>query len=112
MPITVPADGRPRTGQLVPEDHDHIPFWASWETDTYMVVDQDAFEKACNQAIIAGWDGKLGSKGSAVTELQKLLIKNGMTGKNKKPLIADGDFGENTEYAVIQFQKLKILVIW
>ena len=49
---------------MVPEDHDHIPFWASWETDTYMVVDQDAFEKACNQAIIAGWDGKLGSKGS------------------------------------------------
>jgi len=28
------------------------------------VVDQDAFEKACNQAIIAGWDGKLGSKGA------------------------------------------------
>ena len=48
---------------------------------------------------------KLGSKGLAVIDLQKLLIKNGMTGKNKKPLSADGDFGENTEYAVIQFQK-------
>lgn len=48
---------------------------------------------------------KLGSKGLAVIELQKLIIKNGFTGKNKKALSADGDFGENTEYAVIQFQK-------
>ena len=63
VPITVPNDGR-ASEQLVPEDSDHIPFWASWETDTYIVVDQEAFEKACNQAIIAGWDGKLGSKGS------------------------------------------------
>ena len=47
---------------------------------------------------------KLGSKGSAVTELQKLLIKNCMTGKNKKPLIADCDFGENTEYASINLK--------
>ena len=54
---------------------------------------------------------KIGSKGLAVIELQKLLIKAGMTGKNKKPLSADGDFGENTEYAVIQFQKLKKEVI-
>ena len=54
---------------------------------------------------------KLGSKGSAVTELQKLLIKNGITGRNKKPITIDGDFGENTEYAVIQFQKLKNLKV-
>lgn len=54
---------------------------------------------------------KIGSKGLAVIELQKLLIKAGMTGKNKKPLSADGDFGENTEYAVIQFQKLKNLKV-
>ena len=32
---------------------------------------------------------KLGSKGSAVTELQKLLIKNGITGRNKKPIRVD-----------------------
>ena len=47
----------------------------------------------------------IGSKGVAVTQLQKLLIKNAMKGKNNKPLLADGDFGENTEYAVISFQK-------
>lgn len=54
---------------------------------------------------------KLGSKGAAVIELQKLLNKHGMTGKNKKPLSADGDFGENTEYAVIQFQKARNLKV-
>lgn len=48
---------------------------------------------------------KFGSKGSAVVELQKLLTKQGITGRNKKPISIDGDFGENTEYAVIQFQK-------
>ncbi len=48
---------------------------------------------------------KLGSKGAAVIELQKLLTKHGMTGRNKKSISIDGDFGENTEYAVIQFQK-------
>ena len=54
---------------------------------------------------------KFGSKGSAVVELQKLLVKNGMTGKNKKPLSVDGDFGESTEFAVMQFQKLKNLKV-
>ena len=54
---------------------------------------------------------KFGSKGSAVVDLQKLLVKNGMTGKNKKPLSVDGDFGESTEFAVIQFQKLKNLKV-
>ncbi|MBK5647762.1 N-acetylmuramidase domain-containing protein [Acinetobacter johnsonii] len=48
---------------------------------------------------------KFGAKGSAVSELQQLLIKNGMKGKNNKPLSIDGHFGESTEYAVIQFQK-------
>ena len=54
---------------------------------------------------------KLGSKGSAVTALQKLLIKNGSTGRIKKPISIDGDFGENTEYAVIQFQKKQNLKV-
>ena len=54
---------------------------------------------------------KIGSKGSAVIELQKLLTKHGMTGRNKKPLSIDGDFGESTEYAVIQYQKLKNLKV-
>lgn len=48
---------------------------------------------------------KLGSKGAAVIDLQKLLTKHGITGRNKKPISIDGDFGENTEYAVFQFQK-------
>ena len=54
VPITVPVDGRRVSHSLGSEDNDHIPFWASWETDSYVVVDQDAFEKACNQALIAG----------------------------------------------------------
>ncbi|MEI2511963.1 N-acetylmuramidase family protein [Acinetobacter soli] len=48
---------------------------------------------------------KFGSKGIDVTRLQQLLIKNGMKGKSNKPLSIDGDFGESTEFAVIQFQK-------
>ncbi len=53
----MPCDGRIISNQLSSDDNDHIPFWASWETNTYIVVDQDAFEKACSQAIIAGWMG-------------------------------------------------------
>lgn len=48
---------------------------------------------------------KLGSKGAAVIQLQKLLTQHGINGRNKKPISIDGDFGENTEYAVCQFQK-------
>jgi hypothetical protein len=48
---------------------------------------------------------KYGSKGQAVSELQKLLIANGIKGKNGKTLIVDGDFGEGTESAVNTFQK-------
>lgn len=48
---------------------------------------------------------KIGSKGTEVSNLQRLLISNGMKGKNSKAITIDGDFGENTEYAVMQFQK-------
>ena len=54
---------------------------------------------------------KYGSKGSEVIDLQKLLIKNGLKGKNNKTIVADGDFGDNTEYAVMQFQKAKNLKV-
>ena len=57
---------------------------------------------------------KFGSKGTDVTRLQQLLIKNGIKGKSNKPLSIDGDFGESTEFAVIQFQKnlaLKSMVL-
>lgn len=60
----MPLDGRTVRDLPNTDDSDHIPFWAGWETNSYIVVDQDAFEKACNQALIAGWDGKLGTKGS------------------------------------------------
>ena len=41
-------DGRPACDRLnsESEDSDHIPFWAGWETSSYIVVDQEAFEKA------------------------------------------------------------------
>lgn len=48
---------------------------------------------------------KFGAKGDAVITLQKQLINRGFKGKDAKPLISDGDYGLNTEYAVRQFQK-------
>lgn len=53
---------------------------------------------------------KFGSKGDAVATLQKHLAKLGYKGKNAKPLSIDGNFGESTEFAVIQFQKTNGLV--
>lgn len=50
---------------------------------------------------------KKGSKGSQVILLQRNLNKLKYVGKNKKSLEADGDFGENTEYALRSFQKAK-----
>lgn len=48
---------------------------------------------------------KFGSKGTEVIDLQKQLIMQGYTGKANKKLSADGDFGDNTEFAVMQLQK-------
>ena len=42
---------------------------------------------------------KYGSKGIEVTNLQKLLIQQGLKDKSGKALKADGDFGEATEKA-------------
>ena len=53
---------------------------------------------------------KFGSKGASVVTLQKQLIKLGYKGKNGKALGSDGNFGEQTEYAVMQFQKKSGLV--
>lgn len=47
----------------------------------------------------------LGSKGQAVKTIQILLKQRGFTGKKGKPLSIDGDFGQNTEYAVMHFQR-------
>ncbi|MBK0062623.1 MULTISPECIES: N-acetylmuramidase domain-containing protein [unclassified Acinetobacter] len=51
-----------------------------------------------------------GSKGATVVTLQKQLVKLGFKGKNGKALSTDGSFGEQTEHAVIQFQKKNGLV--
>ena len=48
---------------------------------------------------------KFGARGDAVVTLQKQLIKLGFKGKDGKALNPDGDFGANTEYAVIMFQR-------
>ena len=53
---------------------------------------------------------KFGAKDDAVVILQKQLKALGYTGLNAKPLNVDGDFGANTEYAVIQFQKKSGLI--
>ncbi|MFW2011392.1 N-acetylmuramidase domain-containing protein [Acinetobacter bereziniae] len=48
---------------------------------------------------------KYGSKGANVADLQKQLSNKGYKSKSGKALAIDGDFGEATEYAVMQFQK-------
>ncbi|MEA5124567.1 XVIPCD domain-containing protein [Xanthomonas floridensis] len=52
-------------------------------------------------------DGKLeqGERGEQVKQLQGQLAQFGATGRDGKPLHADGDFGANTKYAVEQFQR-------
>ncbi|WP_372381833.1 XVIPCD domain-containing protein [Xanthomonas sp. NCPPB 1068] len=52
-------------------------------------------------------DGKLeqGERGEQVKQLQGQLAQLGATGRDGKPLQADGDFGGNTKYAVEQFQR-------
>ncbi|WP_322783982.1 peptidoglycan-binding domain-containing protein [Xanthomonas citri] len=52
-------------------------------------------------------DGKLeqGERGESVKHLQSQLAQLGATGRDGKPLHADGDFGGNTKYAVEQFQR-------
>lgn len=50
---------------------------------------------------------KKGSKGEYVKTLQEKLNKLGYKGSNGKIIVADGDFGANTEYALKAFQKAK-----
>ncbi|MFX7165230.1 N-acetylmuramidase domain-containing protein [Acinetobacter baumannii] len=53
---------------------------------------------------------KYGAQGDAVVIIQKQLIALGYKGSDGKVLSPDGDFGANTEYAVIQFQRKHVLV--
>ena len=53
---------------------------------------------------------KFGARGDAVVIIQKQLIALGYKGADGKVLNPDGDFGTNTEYAVIQFQRKHGLV--
>lgn len=46
-----------------------------------------------------------GSKGNQVKTVQRILRELGYKGKDGKELTVDGDFGENTEHALIVFQK-------
>ena len=48
---------------------------------------------------------KEGTEGSRVRDLQTQLTALGYTGKDGKPLTADGEFGGNTKHAVEAFQK-------
>ena len=50
-----------------------------------------------------------GSTGAEVKKLQHNLNALGYTGENGKKLTEDGDFGKNTEVALIKFQKAKKL---
>jgi putative chitinase len=52
-------------------------------------------------------DGVLrsGEKGDPIRDLQQNLHELGYTGRNGRPLTADGDFGGNTEHAVRAYQR-------
>ncbi len=54
---------------------------------------------------------KNGSRSSEVKTIQILLKSYGFKGKNKKVLSLDGSFGNNTDYAVREFQKSKNISI-
>lgn len=47
----------------------------------------------------------IGAKGAEVSLAQTLLKTLGYTGKTGRPLTVDGDFGSNTLYAVVLYQK-------
>ena len=53
---------------------------------------------------------KYGSKGDKVSELQKYLTSKGYKGAHGTPLVIDGVFGEDTEFAVLAFQQSQNLV--
>lgn len=53
---------------------------------------------------------KYGSKGDKVSELQKYLTNKGYKGAHGTPLVIDGIFGEDTEFAVLAFQQSQNLV--
>lgn len=54
---------------------------------------------------------KFGARGDAVVSIQKKLKELGFKGKTGKPLSTDGLFGESTEFAVMQFQKSKNILV-
>ena len=54
---------------------------------------------------------KEGTEGPRVRDLQTQLTALGYTGKDGKPLTADGEFGANTKHAVEAFQKAHGLVV-
>lgn len=51
------------------------------------------------------WKGSSKNKKEQVLTLQCLLYAKGYKGKNSKALALDGEFGENTEYALKSFEK-------
>lgn len=52
-----------------------------------------------------------GSKGDEVKTLQRLLKALGYKGSDQKQLAIDGDFGQNTDYALRAYQKDKGLIV-
>ena len=54
---------------------------------------------------------KRGSVGNHVLLLQEILKARGFKGKDGKELVLDSQAGENTVYAVTQYQKLRKLEV-
>lgn len=51
------------------------------------------------------------SKGGEVLTIQMLLNEIGFTGKDGKRLVCDGNYGENVEYAITNYQKARNLTV-
>lgn len=70
---------------------------------SFMDVPDSLIERAKNMQYIFTTDMKVGSKGNAVTQLQKRLISYGLLQRNEPT----GTYGKETEWAVRDFQKIK-----
>ena len=70
----------------------------------------DTINKICEKYNIKMsklWRDSLKNKKEQVLTMQCLLYAKGYKGKDGKALVLDGDFGENTEYALKTFEKAK-----
>jgi peptidoglycan hydrolase-like protein with peptidoglycan-binding domain len=90
----------------IPYDDTEINQWKKYNVDNGKI--EDTSSSVTIESILSGKQTiRKGQKGSVVTEIQNMLFYLGYDlgefGKDK--LGVDGDFGDSTQKAVIEFQK-------